>query len=1016
MRETRMVELGLAALIQYAGARVRRQYVQLLIVLSTVTPGLRKTLDDNVGGAQPDGLGPAGGLQAAMAVFVGRRKAGEVVELASDLALAVLGWFMTAYRVVWAVFGLLAEAALATVASAIREGDRFRFAEHRREFFQQWKRLRERIADAFDAQLTWTMDPPPTPLAEGMPAAGPVTTFAFCAQEGDYRDSGRRVDYRLNGTRLEFRQRTGSALGEPGMSRWESMMAAVSFHEAREGRPQTGLEFDMLAASNDRVFVKVKGRADFYFATPAEMFGGTEKETGVPVPSLYFKLDPAPADRGSAGLARQISDDHGKLGGYSRTHPQAERLPLLHAAVSSGVLPALIVSVKPKVLYRIDTRPPRQGVGMARSLSDPRRGQGLLTRAGNTFRWQLLPGVIASDPPPNPVEIPEFAFDRVLSIGVGNFHFYESWSPDHGGEIQWLRSMGWQNLPLNAALYGTFNGPITDGDGAIDGTCNFYALVRLRRREDGRPRYGILWCDEQTFFTKRWRLLDPRDIEPWKLDLPHDVNLSVHALLRNDEEPGLLGGRYGFSRQAFIESDPFEQGWVDEDSRMSVARQVVVVGGRRAGRAEIFSINFSYGSADYRWRSRGLPQARVAAPGGGNPLGLQLQTLHLREDMTLSLAGRQSPAPGAVAGRWYQRYLPCHRRHPPQRFDHPWRFMPQSTWDRLAQFSHLGVLADVDSRTQFYSVEILAVDEAKPEAAVLDSLDGRILQDSGDALYIRARKFRWGAFNERQKVIDYLETELPGKIRDDDEVQSLMEAFFFDWHGPPDPRREYRRSRTSMFHEHARFRLLRRGALGWLLVWHDKRDDDLVSISDLPREVDLHAVLDVPDGLPVRPITLPGATGLGVQAAGESQAPRGAPALRKLRARIVGHSRVTLPPCVAVVRWLSAGRAQGSVRWEFETPLAPAAALANLWKCHVGYFDAGAAVPVRLTSDGLRVESFRWEPIPAGGTRFSAVDPLVLPPEAERLFSPGEAEARGLCVWFENAVGQVSTPDDVIFE
>jgi hypothetical protein len=53
------------------------------------------------------------------------------------------------------------------------------------------------------------------------------------------------------------------------------------------------------------------------------------------------------------------------------------------------------------------------------------------------------------------------------------------------------------------------NGPLSDGDQFADGTCNFYILVRLA--ENGR--FVVLYCDEQTLFTQRWRLAHPIDKE-----------------------------------------------------------------------------------------------------------------------------------------------------------------------------------------------------------------------------------------------------------------------------------------------------------------------------------------------------------------------------------------------------------------------------------------------------------------------------------------------------------------------
>ncbi len=1001
----RLLRLGVAAAIQYAGARTRRQYVQALLLLAALGPGARKALDDELGGRDPD----VPKLAADASSLLVPKSLQALIETLSDLAIAVGGWLLTLFSAAWAVFGLLAEALLGTVASALREGERFTFSTHLAEFQRQWEGVRNRIAGAFDAQKGWRMLPArdaDTPEAIGVRSSGTVVTFSFCAQQRPYRDSGRRVEYRLAaGGVLESRRQQGALHGEAGMSRWEHFSHAVSYHVKRGGEPAR-VDFDMLAASNDRVFVKARGRADFYFGVPDHLFAGTGSGDIERVPSIYFKLDPEP-DEDNTGLVAQISKGGGGLRDYPPDHPQAERLPFLHAAFGMGAMPAMLVSVERDVLYRLDTRPPRLGSGtIPKTLHDPDDPTTLAVQPGNRYEYRLLPTL-----PPAEVSIPEFAFDRVLSIGVGNYHFYESWSEDHGGEIQWLRKLGWHNLPLDSAMYATLNGPITDGDGAIDGTCNFYVLARLKR-QNGTPRYGILWCDEQTFFTKRWRLLDPRDIEPWRMDPPHDINLSVHAMLRNDRQGGLFGGQYAFDEQAFLDSDPFEQGWVDDSSRMAVSRQVVAVSGSRGGRPQLFSINYSYGSVDRRWRTRALPgEAKGAAPANAADLKLLLESLQIREDMTVSIAGRSGVAPGAVAGRWFQRYLPCHRRHPVERFDHAWRFLPQAAWDRVAQFSHLGVLADVAGRTQYYGVDLLAADGSPLDAELHVALDGALVEDRNDSLFIRARKFKWGLFARPGEVERYLESDLPQAIREDREIESLLDTFFFDWSKPPQVG-EYRRSRTSMFHEHARFRLLHRGSLGWILVWDDKRDDDLIAISELPRRAALSVVLEAPRVSPGAMAAIdPGAAvpGHGVAVRELSRRPG------LIEVGIARHVRVTMPPCVEAVFFHPLDAAAGWVELSIETPLPALDARANLWKCHVACYPAGALEPLVLSGKGLLIDDCRHEAI-AGGTRFTWSTPIFAPTGRRDIFTEGGAATQALCVWFENAIGQVSTPDRWVFD
>lgn len=647
-----------------------------------------------------------------------------------------------------------------------------------------------------------------------------------------------------------------------------------------------------------------------------------------------------------------------------------------------GILDAMVVAVQPRKWYRLDTRPPHYGNEISHSdgheiLQNSSIFPKLVTQYGQRQASQYR-GIFLSGGSDVSKEKREFAFNKVFSMGVGNFHYYESWIDDYGGEIQPMHQSGAFNLPINLSLYSIFNGPIWDGDGTIDGTCNFYILVKLDNKSNANP-YGILWCDEQTYFTKRWRLLDPRDNEPWKIDIPHDINLSLTAALRRDKESGLLNQQYNFDYEIYFNSDPFQQGWINENSRMAAARQIILVTGKKGNDPKLFSINFSYGSIDRQWRSRSYPKNASVRSGiypQHEQTNIYPETLHIREDMTISIRGYNK----SILGRWFQRYLPCTRQHPEKKYTHPWRFLSEKAFQRANTFSHFGVYDQVDSRNQYYVVEILDLPSSFKFPA--------ILQDKLKQLFIKGIKFNWGLFKDINGLTDFLKDDtrdaqnkhLPQHIRDGSELEALSEKLLFKWNGSVSDD-QFRKSRTSEHNEFAAFKLLDRGPLGYILVWNDKRDDDLISLGDLPKKV--------------------------------SMAYKGH---NDITLRIVRNIRTTSLPNISNVS-LSFLTNNKKLKVLIETEQNEIDATSNLWALRIAALPEGGSpdrVMIYETENLFKHADFKIN-YNANSNWLTLEGEVEINESYSQYLSDEGALKHATSVWFEDIVGHVSTPDLIKF-
>jgi hypothetical protein len=420
-----------------------------------------------------------------------------------------------------------------------------------------------------------------------------------------------------------------------------------------------------------------------------------------------------------------------------------------------------------------------------------------------------------------PLTLPAIDFDQVLDIGVGHSHWHEQYDGRTGGEIQPMFTgplLGSPAPPVTLAdLYRWANGPVRDGDGFIDGTCNYYALVHLRN-----AGYALVYIDEQSYFVQRWRLVDPRD--------SHGMMTALTAGLASN--PAL----YGWNPSAYW--DPFQAGEITSTSQLAVSRQVLLVSApdpQKPGQpaAVVFSINFSYATMDRSWRWRSLPgQARyfsTDAQKQTEPIDPTVadtvypETIRLREDMTIHVKGTQRQPDGTiVVGRWHQRYLPAgnvlvpsaselNGSRPAASYTHPWKFLPEAVFLAADQFSHLGVYAPVDSRCQYYTVTPATAADAN---SLSWGMIGGPWIDTNRTLYTRLLEFQWAA---------------PLRLPDIDPAQTLWNLQIV---GPP-------RSPASLLDAETRLRIVPNGS-GWLATHWDKRDDDLIPFWGLPVTVTLN--------------------------------------------------------------------------------------------------------------------------------------------------------------------------------
>ena len=618
-------------------------------------------------------------------------------------------------------------------------------------------------------------------------------------------------------------------------------------------------------------------------------------------------------------------------------------------------------------------------------------------------------------------------YSQVLDIGIGSSHWSENWQTHFGGEIHALLAPRplFQGERYSLTQYRFLNGPVIDGDAFNDGTTNFYMLVKLGPPDTTGPgylqHYAILWFDEQTYFTQRWRLLHPTD------DILGDLFSLPHYLRDNPEW-------YDFHLAKYW--DPFRDNLINDDSRMVLRRNVIVVTGKdpTLPRHEIYTIVFNYGLCDHSWRWRLFPQGQhvvvdrtraqeqnppfpAEVTAGSASAYVAVNTIDIRDDTTLHVRGSQrSPVTQSLrVGRWVQRYLPADCRHVPDRhdltgqkptrgFDHKWDFVSELAYQRADKFYQFGVYEDLlDSRGQYYRVELLPSPGGTPG---VQDVAGRVWKNDDtaageDRLQMNTINFNWA-----------LEKNADGAI-----VKTMQS------NDPDDPElfvHEFRKRKSiSMYERTTRFRLLERKPLGLIAVFYDKRDDELQAASNLPQpttlshdDVETTEILDVwktADGETIPP-ALP------------------APAFPNIRVRFKSNHRVYQPPNVRKAQ-IIIDPAPGLrlLHVSFWTPQTEQEVCENIWKVSLAAIDPNKVVfpifSVNRFGNFVR-RAVPDAPVPPNFTgdlgdawRYDFDFPFTKDVETNvRRFCTSEGHIEfGTSLWFEDIVGHRALTEELIF-
>ena len=818
----------------------------------------------------------------------------------------------------------------------------------------------------------------------------------------DRREATARFRYRDSGKRYEFRIENGEVQFQPPVQGLTRLNRFVSYARQRAGDVIGAPALDLVASSGGRVFAKEQGHDRFYMARLDEMYihaRGDGREFAVP--PTYFKIDPE-VNQPQVALWPLLAHLAGDFSG----HPAGERFTTFRVALDSGLLGGMIVRFDRCTWHLLDPRPPTELA--------PDEGPEIPPWAPSYPHVRYC--VNAGDPG---VWRPSVDYVRVLDIGVGHVHHHDQYESITGGELQPLRATAgnvsnasagylpksslplvwswlvpglagvfpWDEAKTYADGYRLFNGPVRDGDGFVDGTCNYYILVQLKRDESitadpqtRRDAYALLYLDEQILFTKRWRLVHPDDYRNTMFTLVKDLNADLHR----DPTQKV----YNWNPSTYW--CPFRAGHVGPRSRLAVAAQVLLVNGEDpTGEAAIYSINFSFSTMDRSWRWRRLPAparyfdgqslwnppAVTIAGDERVPDGLDAcaypQTIRLREDMTICLQGRSAGSDGrVVVGWWYQRYLPADNQlvphaaqlvagqRPTRSYEHRWKFLPQAVFQRADQYSHFGVYDQVDSRTQYYT----ATPASDVDAQTLSGQPGPWIDadPKQHQLSIDAQRFPWDTLRIR-----HVATPL-----------TPLNPFLFvvDLLGHPlhwAPQAE-QGPVGSLLNHRARLRIVKRGNR-WIAMHWDKRDDDLLPYKQL--------------GVP---IVLTNESG------------------SRAQVTLSSNRWIEQPPRVPVayVWWESAD----TIAVAFVTGWAPV--FDHVWRVRMAAF-VDPAVSTQVVSLLDVVTAGTFVPIADGVYKYRWIVPAADQERVRAYASRAGALQYGTSVWFEDVVGHVAVPQEI---
>lgn len=624
---------------------------------------------------------------------------------------------------------------------------------------------------------------------------------------GWYNDSGIRYSYRIDNNnqvcvsigngpeRLVQHTPDAESIGTvvkdaPGPS------VGITFVDKRRGELVRDLKFDMIAASGNRIFVREVDTANFYFASMQHEFlnhgpqelRGADKLRGYSdtVPGVYATLDAEHATK-LCDFFVNPADDKKKYGQHPSLKAFANISGLMQQAIAGLVYEGLlIVTVFPELWHRLDTRPPVNS--------------GMPPWFVETFEHITYEGPFDIKKVYKSIKI-----HGVLDIGVGHTNRILHHEAKYGDEVD----------TMNKGAYPAIAGPIEDGGGFCDGMCNFYVLCKIKIAPQfsilpqffaahTKLTYAILWIDEQTYFCERWRLVGFKD-QAW-------YNLRAW---------GIASVYSSFNVDSLQYWSPFETSWwwddshITDESRLGVSKHTLVVNGRGRIRAlhpdndheevppadrnrpafhpVLYSVNFTFATSDRTWRWRGYPCPAAAGTDwteSGGAICLP-ETVRIREDMTIYLKGNNE---ASVCGYWYQKYLPADNTvvpdsghlniigMPDYSYMHGWSFAEQGVFEAADRYSNLGVHARVDSRSQYY-------------------------------------------------LLDIDENDLP------EDFESVpwrdADSRLFWWYGL------WANSEPSPYNTGSFFRILDRRPEGFIAVWWDKRDDELPGLNRIGGDLKL---------------------------------------------------------------------------------------------------------------------------------------------------------------------------------